>query len=137
MKILIIDDLYENRKILLDMLVEYGECDIVSNGPDALTLFDEAHLDQTPYDLILLDIMMPSMDGQEVLRTIRGREKETGVAEEDEAAIIIVTALHSPMHMLEAFFEGGCTSYIEKPFTKKNLFKKIREYQLRVQNWKG
>ena len=130
MNILIVDDLPENRKFLQSLLEGYGQCDMASNGQEALDLFEAAITDDDPYDLVLLDIMMPGMDGQEVLLKTRFMEKEYGIRDEDESVIIMVTALQSPRHVLEAFFKGGCTDYTEKPVSRNNLFKKLREYNL-------
>ncbi|MBF0454466.1 MAG: response regulator [Magnetococcales bacterium] len=130
MKILIVDDLFENRKLLRDLLAHEEACDMVSNGTDALELFEAAIFEDSPYDLVLLDIMMPGMDGQEVLKEIRTREASYDLSGENEAVIIMVTAASSPRDVLDAFFKGGCTDYIEKPFSKETLFGKLRECRL-------
>ena len=87
-------------------------------------------MNDDPYDLVLLDIMMPGMDGQEVLRKLRAIEKESGVSGKDESVIIMVTAISCPRNVLEAFFKGGCTDYIEKPVLRETLFGKLKEYKL-------
>lgn len=130
MKTLIVDDLVENRKLLENFLTGYGLCDVVDNGQDALDMFDIALVDNDPYDLILLDIMMPHMDGQQVLGKIRATEHQQDRAGKNESVIIMVTALSSPRSVLDAFFKGGCTDYIEKPVSREILFKKLKEYQL-------
>lgn len=130
MKILIVDDLTENIKVLHGLLEGQGPCDLVTNGREALDMFDAAIRDNDPYDLVLLDIMMPGKDGQEVLREMRAKEDECGISGKDESAIIMVTAVDSPRHVLDAFFKGGCTDYIEKPVSRDVLFNKLRGYHL-------
>jgi two-component system, chemotaxis family, chemotaxis protein CheY len=130
MKILIVDDLLENRKLMLNLLAGYGECDVVASGQEALDLFEASILDAAQYDVVLLDIMMPVMDGHEVLRSMRAQEAEHGLAGENESAIIMVTAAASPRHVLDAFFKGGCTDYIEKPVSLDTLLGKFRECRL-------
>jgi two-component system, chemotaxis family, chemotaxis protein CheY len=130
MKILIVDDVFENRKLLQDLLAEQGECEMVSNGQDALDLFEASITDDTRYDLVLLDIMMPGIDGQEVLKIMRAKESELGVPAENETAIIMITAVNAPRHVLDAFFKGGCTDYIAKPVSRETLFNKLKEYNL-------
>ncbi|MBF0193824.1 MAG: response regulator [Magnetococcales bacterium] len=130
MKILIVDDVFENRKLLQDLLVDKGQCELVSNGQDALDLFEAAIEDGTCYDLVLLDIMMPGLDGQDVLKIMRSTESEQGIDAKDEAVIIMVTAVNAPRHVLDAFFQGGCTDYIAKPISRDALFDKLQEYKL-------
>jgi two-component system, chemotaxis family, chemotaxis protein CheY len=130
MKTLVVDDLFENRKLMLNLLSGHGGCDMVSNGEEALNLFFSAIEDDEPYDLVLLDIMMPGMDGHEVLQAMRAKESEHEMMGEDETVIIMITAAHSPRNVLNAFFKGGCTDYIEKPVSRDQLFGKFREYNL-------
>nr|CRH05896.1 putative response regulator receiver domain protein (CheY-like) [Candidatus Magnetococcus massalia] len=130
MKGLIVDDLLENRKLLNDYLQNRIPCDLTSNGPDALDLFQDALADGDPYQLVLLDIMMPEMDGQEVLLKMRALESQHGQSGPNEAIIIMVTAADSPRHVLDSFFKGGCSDYLEKPVTRQTLLETLAEYRL-------
>ena len=131
MKVLIVDDLFENRKLLQELLLGYGECDLTANGQDGLDLFVSA-LEEVDggYDLVLLDIMMPGMDGHEVLHAMRSKEQELGIKKSEETVIFMVTAVRSPRHALDAFFKGGCSDYLEKPISQDILLAKIKEYDL-------
>ncbi len=130
MNILIVDDLLNNRKFLRDLMKPYGHCDMVSNGIEAVEIFEAELTDGNPYDLILLDIMMPKMNGQQALKEIRRIESERGVAPEDETVIIMVTAVDMPQNILESFYQGRCTDYLVKPFTQKALLDKLKDYGL-------
>ena len=130
MKILIVDDQYLNRKLLRDMLKPYGECDLVSNGEEAVDLFSEQLQSNEPYDLVFLDIMMPGMDGQTALTYMREEEKEKGIPGEAEAVIVMVTALNSPQQVLQAYFTGHCSDYVTKPITLQRTIDILHKYNL-------
>jgi len=127
MNVLIVDDLMENRKLLLNIMRPYADCDMVSDGEDAVDMFEAGLEEEKSYDLVLLDIMMPGMDGKKVLNEMRAQEKKYGVLPENESVIIMVTALGTPRHVVSSF-KGGCTDYIVKPVTKNLLLKRIRQH---------
>ena len=128
MNILIVDDLLQNRKLLADMLRHYGQCDTVADGQEAIEIFEGRLVDGDPYDLVLLDIMMPGIDGQKALAEIRRIERERRVAK--EAIIIMVTAADEPQGVLKAFYRGGCDDYLIKPINQENLLEKLGDYNL-------
>ncbi|MEO5334829.1 MAG: response regulator [Magnetococcus sp. YQC-5] len=130
MNILIVDDLLNNRKLLRDHLKPYGNCDMVSNGMEAIEMFEAELVDGTPYDLILLDIMMPELNGQDVLKEIRRIERNHNIPEDNKTIIIMVTAVDSNQNILKAFYQGGCNDYIVKPFMKEDLIKKLQLFKL-------
>lgn len=134
MRILIADDERNNRTILQKMvesiLPPVVTCDLVMDGLEAVEAFMLALEEKQPYDLILLDIMMPEMNGQDALKSIRAFEKEQGVAGMQEAVIFMVTALDTEKQVVEAFFRGCCTDYLTKPVTWNVLREKLKEYNL-------
>ncbi|MBF0158081.1 MAG: response regulator [Magnetococcales bacterium] len=130
MKILIVDDILENRKLLQDLLKPYGSCDMAADGVEALTFVEAAIDEEEPYDLILLDVMMPRMDGQLALEKIRTLEQERGLSGAGESIIFMVTANDSPRQAASAFFKGYCTDYLMKPVMRQVLLDKMREYRL-------
>jgi two-component system chemotaxis response regulator CheY len=125
MKILIVEDDLSSRRILQKFLSEYGECDIVSDGAEAVNAFIESWLKNSPYHLICMDIMMPNMDGQEALKKIREIEKEMDVSGPKEVKVIMTTALDDPKNVFQAFHKGGATSYIVKPISRKRLLEEL------------
>lgn len=130
MRILIVEDDYTSRKLMQKLLCAYGETDGVGNGEEALEAFRLAFDENRPYSLICLDIMMPGIDGQQVLKSIRALEKVRGVAPKEEVKIIMTTALDSPKDVIEAYYQGGCSSYLVKPIEKKQLVDKLKELGL-------
>ena len=129
MKILIVDDNFINRKILLKFLEDKGEVDIAVNGLEAMEAIKLGHSEGAPYDLVLLDIMMPEMDGQETLQAIRAFEKEKKIYTSDGVKIIMVTALTDSKNIMQSF-RMGCENYITKPVERDKLMKAINNLGL-------
>jgi two-component system chemotaxis response regulator CheY len=122
-RILVVDDNFTNRKLLLDILEDYAKCDVAVNGREAIDAFNLS-LKEKPYDLILLDIAMPEINGLEVLQVIRESEQKAGIDLGDGIPIIMVTAYKQPF--IEAF-DRGCDNYIIKPIDPDELIQKIKE----------
>ena len=121
MRILIVDDDFITRKSLVKMLQAYGDCDEATNGKEAVASFNMAWEESRPYDLVLLDIMMPSLDGQNALQQIRGFESSRGIVGFGEAKVIMVSALDDPRNVVQAFYSGGASSYLVKPVQAQKL----------------
>lgn len=113
--ILIVDDLPQNSELLEAYLAPQGyEMLTASSGAEALE-----KLASHPIDLILLDIMMPEMDGFEVARRVRQNEIMRLLP------IILVTALHDTEDRVRGI-EAGCDDFISKPVDKSELVARVR-----------
>ena len=111
-KILLIEDEPQiARFIQLELHHEGYQIEIANDGRDGLELF-KAH----PFDLVLLDIMLPSINGIEVLRRIR---------QTSSVPIIMLTARDSVMDKVSGL-DGGADDYITKPFAIEELLARIR-----------
>lgn len=130
LRILIADDDFNNRMVLRGILQPYGDCDMVVDGAEAVEIFEIALTEDRPYDLILLDIMMPVMDGYVALQQIREVESKHGVKPREETTVIMVTALDSPRSVFRAYYTGGCTDYIVKPVTRSTVLTKLKKLGL-------
>lgn len=130
MRILIVEDDFTSRRLLQKMLAEYGECEIAVNGSEAIDAFSMAVRNNEPYDLVCLDIMMPEMNGQEVLKVMRRMELDFSIEDEQKAKIIMTTALDSPRNVIEAYYNGGCSGYLVKPIEKRKLIETLEEHGL-------
>ena len=120
MRILIAEDDFASRKVILKFLSEYGECDVTVDGMEAIDAFMMALEDGDPYDLICLDVMMPIMDGYQALKNIRDIEREHNIPDEEMVKIIMTTALNEQKNVKKAF-ELGCTVYCAKPIDMDKL----------------
>lgn len=120
MKILIVEDDMVSRRFLGKFLAQYGECDIVVDGMEALDAYLIAIKEEEPYDLICLDIMMPKVDGVKVLKAIRDFEVQRGILPENKVKIIIITAL-ADTEFVNTAFDLGCEAYAAKPVDTDKL----------------
>ncbi len=121
MKILIVEDDLASRRFLYKLLSQYGECDLVVDGLEALDAFLIALKEEKPYDLICLDIMIPKVDGVKVLKHLKDLEGQKGLPYEKRSKIIMITAL-TETEIIQNSFELGCDAYAAKPLdTEKFL----------------
>jgi two-component system chemotaxis response regulator CheY len=121
-RILIVDDNFENRMLLAEILREIAVCDFAATGKEAIEAYNMSIQRQEQYSLILLDIELPEVNGLEILRRIRESEHTAGIALGDGVPIIIVTAYEK--RFVEAF-NKGCDDYILKPIDTDILLSKI------------
>jgi two-component system, chemotaxis family, chemotaxis protein CheY len=129
MKILIVEDDFTSRLLLQQILSVYGECHVAINGREAVDAFVSAVKAGSPYNLICLDVMMPEMDGMDVLKSIRAMEEESGIISSKGAKIIMTTALGDPANVVGAF-KSLCDAYIVKPVNKSKLLDYMRSFGL-------
>jgi two-component system chemotaxis response regulator CheY len=130
-KTLVVDDDSLLTEILAIMLDSLGMKDAAKalNGPQALEQYEQALRAGSPFSLVLLDILMPGMDGQEVLKRMRAMEEQAGIPRDARSVIIMTTALHSPKDMMDALLDGDCTDYIVKPIDEGSLHGMLLKYE--------
>jgi DNA-binding response OmpR family regulator len=114
-KILVVEDETHIQRLIKLILEKHGlHVDAVSNGEEALQFLSA---NDTP-DLILLDILMPGIDGLQVLRTIKAN------ANMKEIPVIMLTALAQETVVMKGI-ELGAEDYIRKPFHPQELVKRV------------
>ena len=111
-RILVVDDEARMRKLVKDFLVK-NDMDVVeaADGEEAITIFFK----EKNFDLVILDVMMPKMDGWEVLKTIR---------EYSQVPVIMLTAKGEEQDEMQGF-AAGADDYVTKPFSPKLLVARI------------
>jgi len=129
MRVLIAEDDLASRKFLQKVLSEYGECDIVIDGVEALDAYLLSLKENKPYDLICLDIMLPKVDGVKVLKAIRDFENYKKIPDDKRVKVIMTTALAQTQLVNEAF-EIGCEAYAAKPIDTEKLIEVIKKLSL-------
>lgn len=127
MRTLVVDDVFFSRLLAQRIISPFGECDGAASAKEALEAFRLAWEEGQPYDLILLDILMPEMDGHAALAQIRDAEKEMGVPE--GVKVIMLTGVVDHKNVSTAFM-GGCAAYVPKPVEKEKLLAHIRQLGL-------
>jgi two-component system chemotaxis response regulator CheY len=124
MRILIADDESTSLKKMELIMKFYGQCEMVGDGQEAVDAFTKAWADWSPYDLMLLDQMMPSMNGDAAVLKIRALEKEKNVPEDKTVKIIIVTG-KSDKDTVVTCVQAGCNGFIIKPIDRQMVEGKI------------
>jgi len=108
--ILIVDDDGDIRTLIQTVLETIGhDVTLAASGQEALN-----KLKRRPYDLVVLDIMMPTMSGYEVLEQIRAMPSRA------ETPVIVVTAKHDPSGVMREV-KGGAIDHLAKPFLPEEL----------------
>jgi CheY-like chemotaxis protein len=126
LRILLAEDHPVNQKVVA-LILEPFEVDltIVENGEQAIS-----HWQNSPFDLVLMDMLMPVMDGLSAVRIIRQTEAEQGLK---RTAIALLTANAMSDHARMAR-EAGCDHHIAKPLTVESL---IADIEMTLNNAKA
>lgn len=119
-RILVVED-YEGNIVVLSYILNSIGCsyDIAKTGLEAVQLWKEKH-----YDLILMDVQMPEMDGLTATKTIRKMEEERGL---DTTPIIGLTA-HALVADKQKCIEAGMNDYLSKPIVEVDLKESILKF---------
>ncbi len=116
-RILLVEDNQLNQEIILGLLENSGiEIDIANNGREAVEKFNS---DKRNYDLILMDIQMPQMDGYEATRRIRERDREV--------PIVALTA-NAMREEIQKTKEAGMNDHLTKPIEVEKLLRTLLKY---------
>jgi len=126
MKFLVAEDDLTSQVFLKRVLDPYGQCDIAGDGKEALEKFRSALSSGERYNLILLDIKMPYLTGQEALHQIRNLERKSGVSPSDAVPVFMITGFSDDENVFEAHVEG-IAAYITKPLDISELLEKMRK----------
>jgi two-component system, chemotaxis family, chemotaxis protein CheY len=124
MKTLIVEDDVTSRIIMEKIISPFGETHHAADGEEAMKIFLSAMDEGEPFDLICLDIMMPKMDGHQVLAAIRKAEAEKGIDKYDRTKIVMTTALEDHENRMKAFGER-CDAYLVKPIDKEQMLVRL------------
>jgi diguanylate cyclase (GGDEF)-like protein len=118
--LLVVDDTHSNVDVLLELLDDEYTVSVALNGEDALALARDE-----PPDLVLLDIVMPGMDGFDVCRALKAD------AVTRDVPVIFITGITEESSIETAFDIGG-VDYVTKPFKPRELLARVRTHvQLR------
>ncbi len=120
LSILLAEDAEDNRLLIKMFLMKSPHhLEMVNNGLEALKRFQS-----TPFDLVLMDLQMPVMEGLEATRRIRQWEQQQ---ERDPTPILALTA-HAMAGDEQKSLEAGCDGHVTKPISRNKLLKVINSY---------
>ena len=129
MNILVVEDDCASRKLLSKLVSDFGTVEAVEDGLKAIEMFERAMEQNKIYDVIFLDIMLPGMSGQHVLKRVREVEYENGITGMAGVKIIMTTALGDSANIMEAF-RSQCEAYLTKPISKSAVIKELKDLGL-------
>jgi two-component system cell cycle response regulator len=124
-RILVVDDIPANVKLLeVRLLAEYFEVLTATNGPDAIETCENGKV-----DVVLLDVMMPGMDGFDVCRELRAGERTRAIP------VLMLTALDEVSDRTRGFLVGA-DDYLGKPFDRGELLARVRRILQRTYGYR-
>jgi CheY-like chemotaxis protein len=116
LNILLVEDNEINQKLLIRILEKWGHTVVLAcNGKEALSVLEERQ-----FNVVLMDVQMPEMDGFEATALIREKEKKTG----SHVPIVAMTA-HATEGYYEKCINAGMDAYVSKPIQSKKLLEVI------------
>lgn len=121
-KILLAEDNYVNQRVAALLLKRLNFlCDVASDGNQAFEMYK-----QNLYDIILMDIQMPYMDGWEATTAIRNFERSSGT---EKAACIIALTANEASDFADKYREIGMDGFIEKPLKIETISEVLDKFQ--------
>lgn len=126
MKILIVEDDFVSAKLLETILSSYGTCDVAVNGTEAIEMIEKSFAEKGLYDLICLDIMLPEINGHDVLKQLRELEIQNN---DKKVKVIMITALGDSDNIKKSFSEKA-EAYLVKPIFRDTLIETIKRLEL-------
>jgi DNA-binding response OmpR family regulator len=113
--VLVVDDEAPLRELVVVTLAEAFECEEAADGDTAIELLHER-----PFDIVVLDVMMPGRNGLDVLREIRSDERLSGVR-------TVVLSAWQAQDDITAAAEAGADRFVSKPFDVDELVSVVQE----------
>lgn len=131
MKILVADDELVSRDKLQKILEPYGTVEGFEDGTAAIEAFQKAWAGGIPYDLLMLDVIMPGLGGTQALQVIRQIEKRESYSK--KAQVFIVSS-KSDRSTIIAAVQAGCNGFVVKPFNPEIIAQKLKEIGVEPQS---
>jgi len=127
MKSLIVEDEFSTRLVMQKFLAPLGEAHVATDGEEAIQAIQLALDEEAPYDLVCLDMLMPGMNGDEVLRSIRAMEEEKGILVGDGTKVLMATSVADAKTIMQSF-NDACDGYLVKPVDRERLLAAIGQF---------
>jgi len=130
---LVVDDDELGRELIASYLEGIADCEMAENGLKAVEMFRDAFEGGNPYDLIILDIVMPEMDGHTAAKEIRMIEKEWGVPINNGVSIVVLSSLNTPSDVIQAYVSARSAAHLVKPVQPDKLLAILGKLGMRGQ----
>lgn len=130
MRFLIVDDDESVHLYLQAVLAPYGECVTALSGEEAVEKFSVARAEGIPFDVVMMDIRMPGMDGHQAAEIMRDSERKAGISDADSFKLVMITCLVDDTNVNKAFFNVRASIYIVKPLDREKIIKELEDHLL-------
>lgn len=130
LRCLVVDDDELERELIAHYLENIACCDMAENGLKAVAMFRKAFEAGNRYDLVILDIVMPEMDGHAAAKEMRLIEKGAGLAVNSGVTIIVISSLNTPHDVIQAYLAASSSAHIVKPVNPDKLRKILYKLEL-------
>lgn len=121
LRILIVDDSSSARYLVSQYLAEHGSCAQARDGLEAVEMVEESLAENEPFDLIVMDVEMPRLNGIEAVKRINALFESLNLPEEQRSRIIMLSNRGDPGYVLKAQYDAGAHLYVTKPFKPETL----------------
>ena len=128
MRFLIVDDDESIILFLRTFLSAYAECLTACDGREAICAFEAALEEDRPFTAVFMDILMPGMNGNEVVQALRRIENAHNPAERFK--LIMISVLTDTKNVSESFFHGRADAYLPKPLRRETLLAELAKLGL-------
>ena len=128
MRFLIVDDDESIILFLRTFLSAYAECLTAGDGLEALSAFEAALEEEKPFTAVFMDILMPGMDGNEVVQALR--RMEDAAKPRQCFKLIMISVLTDTKNVSESFFHGRADAYLPKPLRREVLLSELAKLGL-------
>jgi two-component system chemotaxis response regulator CheY len=127
MKFLFVDDDDSILLFLGECLSPYASCVSARNGREAVSAFARAMREKKPFTAVFMDILMPDMDGNRVVRELRALENALGIPESGRFKLVMISVCTDTKNVSESFFGGMAHAFIPKPLRVDVLLRELKK----------
>lgn len=131
MKVLIVEDDLTTGHLMKYVVGRHADFTHAIDGEEAFDAFCDAFEAGEPFDLVFLDLMLPIVDGQEVLQAIRQFEEQNGIIHTEGVPVVVTTALEDNSEVHQAM-AAGALDYLMKPVKTEKLLEIIKRVERHI-----
>ncbi|MBI4805492.1 MAG: response regulator [Desulfovibrio sp.] len=130
LNVLTVDDDEVTQFHVSQLLLEVGRCRMAYTGEEAIARVEESLSGGEPYDLILMDVMLPGLDGLATVREIVTLYNEQKVPLENRPKIVMLSSVDERETQIDALYACGADFYLTKPLENERFIQALREMGL-------